>query len=189
MGQRSQIYVRVNKRDGGYYLAARYFQWNYGERMVSRARYTLEWLQHNYGYFNNDTYKKLIRIIDTNFDFKDVCISSDILADCDIDSLFHDDNNDGKFFLDAHIDWESKEFTYPVKFSYAFTDCCNEIIMNGDNYMQWDNGNEEPWRENEYIKKHIKYTERNIKYISKNATLMTSDDLKQFMDYKYEVIA
>lgn len=34
MGQRSQIYVRYNEK----LLFARYFQWNYGTRMISRAR-------------------------------------------------------------------------------------------------------------------------------------------------------
>lgn len=41
MGQRSQIYVRYNKKDMNGVnckkLIANYYQWNYGERMISRA--------------------------------------------------------------------------------------------------------------------------------------------------------
>lgn len=54
MGQRSQIYIRYNvnyvygsatdhpKTQNFKGLIARYFQWNYGERMISRARYIIE---------------------------------------------------------------------------------------------------------------------------------------------------
>ena len=41
MGQRSQIYVRYTNEKGEHFLTARYFGWNYGERMISRARHTL----------------------------------------------------------------------------------------------------------------------------------------------------
>ena len=46
MGQRSQIYVRYQKDDANY-LVARYYQWNYGERMISRCRHTLEWIREH----------------------------------------------------------------------------------------------------------------------------------------------
>ena len=54
MGERSQIYIRYNVNymigsltenpEAHNYkgLIARYFQWNYGERMVIRARYVIE---------------------------------------------------------------------------------------------------------------------------------------------------
>ena len=44
MGQRSQIYVRYNK-DGINHLIARYYQWNYGERMISRCKHSIEWIK------------------------------------------------------------------------------------------------------------------------------------------------
>ena len=62
MGQRSQIYIRynVNYVSGAATknptthnykgLIARYFGWNYGERMISRARHTLEWIKDNVDY-------------------------------------------------------------------------------------------------------------------------------------------
>ena len=57
MGQRSQIYVAYDKghrnekgiveRKDGQYLIARYYQWNYGSRMVSRAKGLIEWILEN----------------------------------------------------------------------------------------------------------------------------------------------
>lgn len=40
MGQRSQIYVRAS----GQLIVANYYQWNYAERMISRARYGIEYI-------------------------------------------------------------------------------------------------------------------------------------------------
>ena len=39
MGQRSQIYVRFNNRYGKTELVARYFNWNFGERMGEAGRF------------------------------------------------------------------------------------------------------------------------------------------------------
>jgi len=41
MGQRSQVYVRYNKK----LVVTNYYQWNYGERMISRARYGIEYIK------------------------------------------------------------------------------------------------------------------------------------------------
>ena len=46
MGQRSQIYIRYN----GKLIVANYYQWNYGERMISRCRSILERLDGMLGY-------------------------------------------------------------------------------------------------------------------------------------------
>lgn len=203
MGQRSQIYFRINKETGGYYLVARYFQWNYGTRMISRARGLLEWLDSNsdYPYALYDekwNASKVIRIIDTNFDYKDVCISRDIIADCNDpdygwDLLFHDDNNDGKLMVDMVVDWESKDKKgdRPIIFKYAFTDSSNELLMDAEQYMSWNGNDEEddgsviPWRESKYIKREVKYTERNIKKIDKLAILMTQEELNEYLTHDY----
>jgi hypothetical protein len=50
MGQRSQIYIRWQKENGDYVLIARYFQWNFSERMISRARALIEELKENLKY-------------------------------------------------------------------------------------------------------------------------------------------
>ena len=41
MGQKSQIYVRFDKE----LVVANYYRWNYGERMISRARYGIEYIK------------------------------------------------------------------------------------------------------------------------------------------------
>jgi len=72
MGQRSQIYVRFF--DGEKIrLIANYYSWNYGERMISRARYGIETIKTilgfnglHYNFSTNIT--KLQRIFDVNFD-------------------------------------------------------------------------------------------------------------------------
>lgn len=78
MGQRSQIFVRYQETDGTRKLVARYYGWNYGECMISRARHTIEWLKENYELISFYA-EKIPRILDTNFDMGDCVISSDIL--------------------------------------------------------------------------------------------------------------
>ena len=98
MGQRSQIYIRynVNYVSGSVTnnsithnykgLIARYFGWNYGERMISRARYIIERIQDEFmewKWFFGDAEKleKLKRTCDVNFDMKDIVFSSDIIKE------------------------------------------------------------------------------------------------------------
>ena len=45
MGQRSQIFVRFEKEFGEKEIVARYFNWNYGERMISRVYHTIAWIK------------------------------------------------------------------------------------------------------------------------------------------------
>lgn len=204
MGQRSQIYFRCNNENGKYALVARYYQWNYGTRMVSRARHTLEWLESMkcYPYFfcsmtPNENLTKLARIMDVNFDYHDVVLSIDIIKEFE-DGYYDDseamftgqDNNDGQLLIDMVVDWrrKDKKGNYPVKFKYAFLNWNSELIGNGENYMQWSEnyGDEGPaWRDSEYIQKEIKYTERNIRYLDKHATLMTADEVKEFISHDY----
>lgn len=190
MGQRSQIYVRYeteNKR----VLFARYFQWNYGERMISRARYTIEWLEAYKG-FNYAINEKLVNIIETNFDMIDVVKTSDIIeeyhnarmtkfygGEFDLtfnDYVFHDDNNDGKLLIDVRNDG----------IFYAFIDWNNKYIGSGNSYMKWNIDKE--WKKpSDYMKQEtIDYTVKNIREIRKMAKLMTRDQVKEFLSYNYE---
>lgn len=94
MGQRSQIYVRYNKNNTQKGLIANYYGWNYGERMISRARWGIEFIKGYFEYISDPNYRwmrspenkmHVSRIFDVNFDMKDVAISSDIvkeLFDC-----------------------------------------------------------------------------------------------------------
>lgn len=114
MGQRSNILLRLN----GNIVAARYFQWNFGERMVSRVAHTIDWfasrLANDNGslleFIAKDKYEiaKAIHIMETNFDMGDVVLSSDLITeqyefedDGDFEAFFlGTDNNDGYALID-----------------------------------------------------------------------------------------
>ena len=189
MGQRSQIYVRCTKENGEKYLYARYYGWNYGERMVSRAKHSLEWInamKNNFWVFTHEP-QRLIRILDTNFDMQDVVISSDIIKEWD--EIFPEenfnnccfkwqDNNDGKLFID--ID----ENTMSIK--YCFTDRDISKPLTAAQYMRW---NHKEWRQSKYISKEQKaLCEKNIRQIPRLAKLMTMEELTDFItcDYGYK---
>jgi hypothetical protein len=197
MGQRSQIYIRYNVNDesGRNYkgLIARYFGWNYGERMISRARYVIEELQNEFMEYklcfgNKEKLEKLKRFCETNFDMKDIIFSSDILKeveeydDGDLQYIFNQDNNDGQLFIDVTNDG----------IKYCFMKFYNEgEPMDGEHYMKWNcEGDEHPdWHvPYNYMNRHtITYTEKNIKKIDKMATLMSPEEIKAFVedDYSY----
>ena len=200
MGQRSQIYIRYNvnyEQCSGVYnykgLIARYFGWNYGERMVSRARYIIENIHDNYMKYkwtfgNSEYLEKLKWICNTNFDMKDIVFSSDIIKevmedfDGDTDYLFNQDNNDGQLFIDVTDDG----------IKYCFMEFYNEgEPMDSDQYMKWNCEHEAHpnWHiPYEYMDKEtIDYTEKNIEEINKMATLMTTEEIKAFVedDYSY----
>ena len=189
MGQRSQIYVRFTDKEGKKYLYARYYGWNYGERMVSRAKHSLEWIQSMKNYFHVFTHEpqRLIRILDTNFDMQDVVISSDLISEWDEyfsednfnDSVFKwADNNDGKLFIDVN---ENENII-----KYAFTDYDISKPLSAAQYMRW---NHKEWRNSKYISKEQKsLCEKNIRLIPKLAKLMTKEELDEFIscDYGYK---
>lgn len=187
MGQRSQIYVRYNKK----LVIANYYQWNYGERMISRARYGIEYIKENYleyrGWiFNDSSYiKKLSRIFDVNFDMKDVVLSQDIVEEWKKDfseDNFNDfvfrmqGNNDGKLFVDISEDGTLK---------YAFLDCeCDTgHLMNARQYMDW---NDKEWKQSKFIDDEQKVLcEENLKEIDKMAILMIKEEVEDFINYDY----
>lgn len=197
MGQRSQIYIRYNMNDesGRNYkgLIARYFGWNYGERMISRARYIIEELQDEFmkykWYFGDrEKLEKIKRFCETNFDKKDIIFSSDIIKEIkedfngDMEYLFDQANNDGQLFIDVTDDG----------IKYCFMSFYNEgKPMDGEHYMKWncENENHRNWHipyENMDLET-IHYTERNIKQIEQMAVLMTAEEIKSFVadDYSY----
>lgn len=187
MGQRSQIYVRYNKK----LVITNYYQWNYGERMISRARYGIEYIKENYleyrdWIFNDTSYlKKLSRIFDVNFDMKDVAISQDIIEEWKEqfpEDNFNDfvfkfqGNNDGKLFVDISEDGI-------IKYAFLDYECNTEHIMSAGQYMDWDS---EEWKESEYIDDEQKtLCEENLKEIDKMAILMTKEEVEDFINYDY----
>ena len=189
MGQRSQIFVRYED-NGQKKMIARYYQWNYAERMISRARYGIEWLKETYKY-SFEIERKLYRILDTNFDMIDCVISSDIIKEFVDDDwenygytlnnfmFYAQDNNDGKLFIDVLLNGTIK---------YAFLDYDNKKIMSGTEYMRWDRGKK--WREpTEYFNQEdIEICAKNIKEINKMATKMKADEVKEFMEMDYSYL-
>lgn len=203
MGQRSQIYIKYNvnyvsglatpnpKTHNYKGLIARYFGWNYGERMISRARYVIEEIQNEFikykwGFNDKEKLEKLKRFCETNFDMKDIVFSTDILKEMkdynDGNLLFNQDNNDGQLFIDVTDNG----------IKYCFLSFYNEgEPMDGEGYMKWncENENHPNWHTpNKYMdRRTIIYTEKNIKKINQMATLMTLDEIKSFVedDYSY----
>lgn len=191
MGQRSQIYVRYYDRyEEKTKLIARYYQWNWSNYMISRARWTLEWIKDNFEFvfkFEDE----LWRIMDINFDIHSVVPSLDLIKDYkECKSKYKNvapfkefvltdvDNNDGKLFIDIDKDGH---------ILYCFTSYDDKLTpMTAEQYMIWDTEDcyeEYQW---EKLKDKDKTTCRNIKKIEKLATLMTQEQLDDFLDYKYE---
>ncbi len=186
MGQRSQIFVRFENYDRKKELAARYYQWNYGERMVSRARYSIQWLKEMYKY-PGSVKEKLYRILDTNFDMRDCVISSDIIKEyvdddwvntCPLNNFMFERqaNNDGKLLIDVLPDGTIK---------YAFLDYSNTKIMSGSEYMCWDVGNNWKVPDEHINQESIDTCIENIKELNKLAKKMTKEEVKEFMEFDY----
>lgn len=190
MGQRSQIYIRyTDEKINKCYLTARNFSWNYGERMISRLRHTLEWIEERrregmFWHFSTEP-KKMIHILETNFNLKDVCFSMDIIKEYFElfqvdgepfnDSVFYfQDCNDGKLLIDI-----KKE-----SIKYAFLDCeCNiDNVMTAFEYMSWDS--EKDWKQ--YLSEEEgALCIQNMNAISKLAAVMSKEEVKQFFTYDY----
>ena len=188
---RSQIYVgySVEKKR----LIARYFGWNYGERMISRARWGIEYIANHMseeGYLYYNYFEMIPKVLEVNFDMHDILKTTNILEEykefgrgCSFnDYVFNYHSNNGKLLIDICEGGVIK---------YAFLD--NEVnldnIMDGEAYMCWDKDDKD-WRNNNYYfpEEYIKATEENIKAISQKAILMTKEEVEEFInrDYDYE---
>lgn len=194
MGQRSQIYVRYPKSEGKKGLIAKYFGWNYGERMVSRARHGMEYIHETHSkdshnrFVDMDFVEKIKRIFETNFNLIDVAITCDIIKEWNEqfaseefkEAVFYrQDNNNGKLFVDV-LDSEIK---------YCFTDSKVEVPMSAEEYMKWDEDTDD-WQE--YFRQSEYYDEEdiatclaNIERIGEIATVMTEEELQAFLEYDY----
>ena len=189
MGQRSLIYVRYHVGEEKK-LIAKYFGWNYGERMISRARWGMELIledvRKNTAYQNECQEKRLSEIFDVNFDLHDVAISCDIIKEWE--ELFPDEDfneyifrmqhcNDGKLLIDICEN--------TIKYAFLNNEAL-DVVMDGDEYMRWDTSDGEDWRKDAYMsEEEIKTCEENIQYISDHAVLMTAEEVKEFVTYDY----
>lgn len=185
MGQRSQIYIRIADEYKGYpKLYAKYYGWNFGERMISRARHGIEYIKEYLEYKSDpNTQEKINRIFDVNFDMKDIIVTSDVIKEWA--EQFQDvytskeyifecvDNNDGKLFIDITKDNQIK---------YCFTNR-DLKILSPKKYMDWDFEN---WENPEYLdKEDVEICKNNIKYIKENAKQMTQEELQEFIEFDY----
>lgn len=185
MGQRSQIYIHFNvSRNEG--MIARYFQWNHGRYMVSRARSVIELLKKYLQYpqisfSGKSDILKLSRFCDIDFDMRDIGISADILEVCrklqkfDKDSVFGQPNNDGQLLIDVTDNG----------IRYCFIEYYTDPNpMNAEQYMKWNTECET------YPDRHEPddYTERNIAFIDTVAELMTEQEVREFLDRDYGLL-
>ena len=195
MGQRSQIYIRINDEDNNKILFAKYFQWNYGERMISRAKYGIEYIKRNIKYLSLDSVQERInKIFDINFDMQDIALSQDIIQEVRNDFwgkkastndyiFLNQDNNDGKLFVDCY------QATCEIK--YCFTDY-DMNILTPNKYMEWDIGKN--WNSSNHYSDYelnknwqevISICKDNIKFINGNAKMMNNFELEQFINDDY----
>lgn len=190
MGQRSQIYVIYKDNQNRDCISATYFQWNYGERMVSRARYLMGWIKDQNLFYSSDnnlfslSYAayKIRYIASVNFDYKDVVIGQDLIEEWKAykqgvpnanlnDYIFYADNNDGCLFIDARI---------PQQLRYAFTTYdYKDGVMGPEAYLKWD-------RTPQKIR-DTKFTKRNINWITHNTKLMKKKELEAILKAIYHV--
>lgn len=190
MGQRSQIYVIYKDNQNRDCISATYFQWNYGERMVSRARYLMGWIKDQNLFYSSDNNLFLLSyvaykiryIASVNFDYKDVVIGQDLIEEWKAykqgvpnanlnDYIFNADNNDGCLFIDARI---------PKHLKYAFTTYdYKDGVMGPEAYLKWD-GTPQKIRD-------AKFTKRNINWITHNAKLMKKEELEAILKTTYHV--
>ena len=189
MGQRSQIYVIYKDNQNRDCISATYFQWNYGERMISRARYLMGWIkaQNNlcsnlYSDYLPYVAHKIRYIASVNFDYKDVVIGQDLIEEWKAykqgvpnanlnDYIFNADNNDGCLFIDARV---------PQNLRYAFTTYdYKDGVMGPEAYLKWD-GTPQKIRD-------TKFTKRNINWITHNAKLMKKKELEAILRTTYHV--
>lgn len=201
MGQRSQIYVRHNDT----VIVANYYGWNYGERMISRARYGMEFVK---GYLdegfcsilrNREGIEKLSRVFDVNFDMKDVAISSNLVqewkdqfAECDDvrDYVFGpQNNNDGKLFVDIQTRETKDDLSQfgtllaeaTIKYALLDADCNVENIMDAEKYMEWDMGKNWMVPSEYFSQEDIDVCKANIDAIKGFAMVMTKEEVEAFL--------
>ena len=159
--------------------------------MISRARYGIDYIERNIDCLTQtDVIEKINRTFDVNYDMRDIQLSDDILKylkDYYVanknemnEYIFLDqENNDGKLFIDC--DEKSKEI------KYCFTDA--ELnALSATEYMKWNIGFR--WDDKDFSydpdwSKISNICKRNIGAIKKKAKLMSSSELKEFINDDY----
>lgn len=174
MGERSNIFVRIRAKqrtnDKKYSKEAffgLYYQWCYGERMISRLRSAIDFVDtdisgwHSEHVVNDELIDKFKRYLAINFDMRDVIDTVDLIKDVsnDVKSGYADANadifkqceNHGFIYIDISLDDPSQRFSEnKAKIKYAFVD--NEVkakdgtvppVRSVENFADHDIGEDE----------------------------------------------
>lgn len=174
MGERSNIFVRIRAKhrtsDKKYKKEAffgLYYQWCYGERMISRLRSAIDFVDtdisgwHNEHVVNDELIDKFKRYLAINFDMRDVIDTVDLIKDVSNDvksgyantnaNIFNQCENHGFIYIDISLDDPSQRFgENKAKIKYAFVD--NEVkakdgtvppVRSVENFADHDIGEDE----------------------------------------------
>ena len=191
MGQRSQIYVKYEEN----LIVANYYQWNYAERMISRARsiveYCMDRLQYDWTFKEHTSIEKLRRFCDINFDMRDVVTSTNIFKEYEEAvqegwtepgtfndyGIKHQDNNDGQLFI--HITGGI------IKYAFASYEGYDKVLT-PSGYMEWDERKDWDTPTEYFDEEDIEICRNNIKFLEEHAVLMTVEELNDFVNGDYE---
>lgn len=174
MGERSNIFVRIRAKkrssDKKYQLETffgLYYQWCYGERMISRLRSAIDFVDsdisgwHGEHAVSKETIDKFKRYLAINFDMNDILNPVDLIPDAVNDvmqgyanekaDIFNQAENHGFIYIDISLDDPDKKFgENKAKIKYAFVD--NEYkdkdgnvppIRSVEQFADHDMGNDE----------------------------------------------
>lgn len=196
MGQRSEIYLRVN----GNLKIASYYNWNYGERMISRARHSIEYLKNileeasTYRLQNETELERIRRYFDVNFDMQDIVMSTNIIKehqeefpkDVFCDFVYNYESCDGKLFIDITYNEVINNMghrmlkDYSIKYAFLDDGCNTDHIMNAYQYMNWDC---KGWNKSDQLSTEEKaYTKDNIAYLLDNISVLTKSEIIDFLN-------
>ena len=171
MKMSSQMYVAIN----GKLEVANYYNYNYGDSMVSRVRYGMEYIMKcidNPIMMHGEVFR---RYLDIDFDKKSLNISLDVIYNhVSSYDVFDWDTNDGKVFIS--VDTSTNEI------KYCFTDNDNRLL-NVDQYLNWDL-DVQHWRTWDILgwDDHTRNVcSGNTNRIKKLAKLMTQEELDAFL--------
>ena len=174
MGERSNFFVRIRakeKTSDKFYkhqaFFGLYYQWCYGERMISRLRSAIAFVDSEIsgshgGYaINKDQMDRFKRYLSINFDMKDFVDTTDLIPytvddiiqgwDTAKSDIFDQAENHGFIYLDITLDDPDQKFgENKAIIKYAFVD--NEYhskkhplpsVRNVENFADHDMGNDE----------------------------------------------
>lgn len=203
MGQRSQLYIRYNKKRT---LVARHLQWNWGTYMINRATQILDYLSKNveneYSEFSSksfdDEHKKLKyhkkdldkeilkSLVEMNLTIGSCVSSYNILEDYE-DNTFkitpeQEDNNDGIFIVDLIEDNEGN--VVKIKYGFSLWQQDDFKMITAQEYLYNYIKEEMDYNKNAKLTDYNKELEQAL-YIDTNFELLTDREYKEIFNKEY----